>query len=614
MDNPREKILIDTRVLLDDPDVIARVRRRNGMAFLSAAVLDELALMKQGEAAINKNAGVIFRALSAARSTRLQLLPGGEALRGGDTLTQLEFRGDPVFLLARQNSRAAPALIELARDYGIILLTRDRDLKARAASLGVKVAIWTGPQRAPEGRHGGLRGSGSLAAADEPASHNIPPFALSSAPIAEPDGPVVVHRLPSSGETVRTPAGRRILLGARVNAGGEGVIFETPAPAEVCKIYHRDKLTRHRRRKIELMVSRKIERPGLCWPTEIVLNDAGEFVGYVMPRASGRTVQSSMFVKPVLERTFPQWKRRDLVSLCIAFLEHIRFLHDLNIIVGDINPLNLLVTEDSSRIYMVDADSFQVEHFPCPVGTVNFTAPELQGTHYGKYLRSKEHELFAVATMIFMFLHPGKPPYSQQGGGSPMDNIKAMDFPYRFVKDEESYCGKNAPQGPWQRIWSNLPYPVRETFHNTFRLNRRTSVDEWIKVLRRYGYSLEKGYTSDELFPTGFKILDPIENSCGKCGARYMESEQRLRHVQAQGLRPWCPDCVNRANLERMANQSLLETRQAESLGRKRSGFNPAAASPPPYPGAPRPGKAQPPAGSSGAFPSPGFTFTTWFK
>ena len=103
--------------------------------------------------------------------------------------------------------------------------------------------------------------------------------------------------------------------------------------------------------------------------------------------------------------------------------------------------MNLLVTEDSTNIWMVDTDSFQIENFPCPVGTVNFTAPEIQGRKYPEFLRSKEHELFAVATMLFMLLHPGKPPYSQQGGGSPSDNIKAMDFPYRFRKDDDEYGG-----------------------------------------------------------------------------------------------------------------------------------------------------------------------------
>lgn len=38
---------------------------------------------------------------------------------------------------------------------------------------------------------------------------------------------------------------------------------------------------------------------------------------------------------------------------------------------------------DSSReVYFVDTDSYQIEDFPCPVGIINYTAPEIQGKHF----------------------------------------------------------------------------------------------------------------------------------------------------------------------------------------------------------------------------------------
>lgn len=564
-----EYILIDTQVFLDDPDIVARIRERDATPFLHGTpqgALEPAALPQP----LGQNAQAILRTLGKRTAQPLERLPDARALRPGDALHSLEFRGETLLLLGRQDSETAsvPALLALARDYGMILISRDARTARSAEAAGIKVAFWKGPPRQR----------------DSLAPGQLQPFALPGRPITEPDEPLSVRELPASGHYIYTPAGRRLQLGQPISAGGEGTIFATQLPGEVCKIYHPGKLTQLRQRKIELMVSRKIERPGLCWPTEIALNSAGEFVGFLMPRASGRTVQSGMFVKPVLEKNFPHWRRRDLVNLCIAFIEHIEFLHGLNIIVGDINPLNLLVESDSRQLWLVDTDSFQIENFPCPVGTVNFTAPEIQGRSYAEYLRSKEHELFAVATMLFMFLHPGKPPYSQQGGGSPMDNIKAMDFPYLFVKDEENFPGKNAPQGPWQNIWSNLPYPLREAFHNTFRMNRRTPVEEWRRLLLRYRYSLEKGHTCDELFPTGFRIRDPLETLCGKCGTRYVESEQRLRQLQQQGHQPWCPECRNRANLEQMADQSLRKVQQATArrpgAGAPRAIVRPA--SPPP--------------------------------
>ncbi len=589
-------ILIDTRVFLDDPDILARIRQRSGTPFLIAAATGGLECAPQ-DAPVGQNAQALLRTLGKRPAQPMTALPDGRALRPGDSLQHIEFRGGALFLLGRAGDQAAAKLLQLARDYAMILISRGRPLARQAEAAGVPVALWDGPpRRAP------------LPAAPAPASPTPPvaPFALPSTPLTESDRPLSVRQLPASGAAIRTPSGRHLRLGAAISAGGEGSIFATDSAGEVCKVYHPHKLSELRRRKIELMVSRRIERSGLCWPTELALNEAGEFVGYLMPRASGRTVQSSMFVKPVLEKNFPHWRRRDLVNLCIAFVEHIDFLHRLNIIVGDINPLNLLVGEDSRQLWLVDTDSFQIENFPCPVGTVNFTAPEIQGRHYGDYLRSKEHELFAVATMLFMFLHPGKPPYSQQGGGSPMDNIKAMDFPYLFIQGEDNFPGKNAPQGPWQRIWSNLPYPLREAFHNTFRMNRRTPIDEWQRLLQRYRYSLEKEHTSDELFPMGFRIRDPMDALCGKCGARYIESEQWLRSMQRQGKQTWCPECVNRANLEQMADQSR-RTQQAVGLRLPLLGQGFARPAPAPAPGpapraAPRPAGGKPPRGFLGFF------------
>jgi serine/threonine protein kinase len=360
--------------------------------------------------------------------------------------------------------------------------------------------------------------------------------------------------------------GHEFRLGALVRAGGEGSIYETQLAGQVCKIYHRNRLTHLKKRKIEMMVSRRIERAGICWPTEIVTDETGEFVGYLMPRAAGTTIQKAMFVKPVLEKTFPHWQRRDLVNVARTFIDHIRYLHSLNIVVGDINPQNLLVTENSIELWMVDTDSFQIEHFPCPVGTINFTPPEIQGRSYSEFLRTTDHELFAVATMVFMILLPGKPPYSQQGGGTPADNIKSKNFPYPFTREAEKGVRQAAPtrppQGPWQFIWGNLPYKLREAFSSTFRDGKRTTVEEWTTLLRDYRNDLDRKFHSNELFPLQFKIRDPVEVICAECSRSFTESQQFVARLQAEGKTVWCPKCRNEIRTRRLAAQSRRATQE----------------------------------------------------
>jgi len=581
--NPKQPILIDTCVLLDDPDVIVRIRGRDGIPFLTGTVLAELDYNKKGDEQINKNARAIFRELNSQPTAKPLNMPTGKDLLDGDILTRFSFGDGPVFLIGRETFRSDTnndgKIIEIAKDYGMLLLTRDGAMKVRADTIGVTVVLWTGPKQAPNptvGPNANLSTRKYTPRTQAAVASTVTPFLLPISPITERDQSIPVSTLPGETGVIKTESGRTIHLGTLISAGGEGSIYQTPISGEVCKIYHRDKLTLLRRKKIELMVSRKILRSGISWPTELALNEDRQFVGFLMPRASGKTVQSTMFVKPVLEKTFPGWRRHDLLKLCIAFIEHVQYLHSLNVIVGDINPMNLLVTEDSSKLWIVDTDSFQIESFPCPVGTVNFTAPEIQGRSYSDYLRTKDHEYFAVATMLFMILHPGKPPYSQQGGGSPSDNIKAMDFPYWFRDDDQEFGGKNAPHGPWQNIWSHLPYHVKEAFHLAFRKNRRASIDEWLRICRKYLAMLERGQVTPEIFPKAFKIKDPIDVPCGKCSTPFTASKPWVDKLAQQGKLAWCPECTNRVKLERLASQSLRDTNQAQRQNQApKSSYNP---------------------------------------
>ncbi|WP_460132578.1 hypothetical protein [Pseudomonas sp. S1_E04] len=586
----RRKILIDGDILFADPKVISRIRQKNGIPIITGFTLQALLDRQSSDDEGGRNARYFLGEVGSGERTTVTMLPGGEQLVSGDKLDQGHFEGGPVYVVIRENahlSSITARLIDVATDYGMVLITSSNQTKRYAESRGITTYLWTGPteSKSPKVQE---------KAPDANASQKggVKPFLLCASPTNTADTSIAVRSRPATGSVVTTSSGRTLRLGKQISSGGEGVIYETGVPAEVCKIYHANKLTELKRRKIELMASRKIMQRGICWPSDLVLNEHKEFVGYTMPRADGKTMQTSMFVKPVLEKNFPHWTRRDLAKVCMSFLEHVRFLHSLNIIVGDINPLNFLVTKNSSELWLVDTDSFQIEAFPCPVGTVNFTAPEIQGTSYSTYLRTKEHELFAVATMLFMILHPGKPPYSQQGGGTPSDNIKAMDFPYRFTKDDQQFTGKNAPQGPWQLIWNHLPFGLREAFHKTFRLNERVSVSEWITLMKKYLYSLEKGHVSDDLFPSTFyKIRDPIEVVCDKCQSKHINSKSWVEKLKQQGRMAWCPECTQKSKLTRLANQSR---REVDQLGYKASATTHARPNRPSTPPRPQTASARP--------------------
>src|SRR5690606_4492996 len=132
------------------------------------------------------------------------------------------------------------------------------------------------------------------------------------------DTPLIFSALPTEGERVEWASADKtgtLALGALLGEGGEGTVYEG-GRSTVVKIFDKDHLTRHRKEKIELLVSRNLRAKGLCIPTAVVRNSAGEFVGYVMPKASGREFQRTIFNKRKFEREFPTWKKTDLVDIC----------------------------------------------------------------------------------------------------------------------------------------------------------------------------------------------------------------------------------------------------------------------------------------------------------
>lgn len=344
--------------------------------------------------------------------------------------------------------------------------------------------------------------------------------------------------------------GETIYLKKELGSGGEGSIYETNTEY-VAKIYKAEKITERKHAKLQLMISKKIEYKGICYPVGIIYNTKNEFVGYLMPKARGKEIQRSIFIKQLFMKRFPGWKKKDTVKLCITILEKIKYLNDRNIILGDINPANILV-ESPDEVYFVDTDSYQIGEFPCPVGTINYTAPEIQRKNFSTFLRSQGNENFAIATLLFMIMVPGKPPYAQQGGEDPIANIINMDFSYPFGGS----TNRKTPDGPWRFIWSHLTYDIKGAFYNTFRKEgaystemTRLNSSKWLKLFNEYYFLLDSGkfgkqdIMSEELYPTRFKKnRNATYARCKLCNEEF--EENRL----TEGF---CRDCLEKGEVYR---------------------------------------------------------------
>ncbi len=357
-----------------------------------------------------------------------------------------------------------------------------------------------------------------------------------------------------TGQTVHTERGETIRLGTALAAGGEGEIFDIDRN-QVAKIYYPDRRTAWRKEKLALMCAKDIPLSHVNWPTARLLAPGGGFVGYVMPFAKGTPLQHAVFGKATIQEKFPRWNRLNLVTLARTVAETVQSLNELGVIVGDLNPMNFLVAGDTD-IRLVDVDSVQVGDFPCPVGMVNFRAPEITEPSFEKFLRNEHHEAFALATLLFMILMGGKPPFSFQGGGDPAENIRKGKFPYGTDQGL-------IPAGAYRYIWSFLPYDVKNAFEKAFTgkdPSCRPSAARWVEILGRYCNELQQPKIAEslEIWPTTFMPRDNedlVKLRCAECFAVFQTSardaEKRRKHPKIL-----CSTCVTVLVLAKKAGEN----------------------------------------------------------
>ena len=458
--------------------------------------------------------------------------------------------------------------------YDLALITQDKALALEILALNDSLAIKTSKRIIVFwiGRGGNLmmwRNNKNYNPGRKQQTKHAQKFRLCSKPRQEENRIIKVDNIPGEDEYIKAGTFGELRLRRLLGEGGEGKIYLTDS-GHACKIYFKDRLTERRYKKLVLMTDRKIEVRGVCWPLALAHNSNGDFVGYLMPAGEGKPMQKCMFVKPLLEKYFPRWSRYNLVQLSISLLEKIIELHKFNIFIGDVNPLNFLIKSDH-ELYFVDVDSYQIEDFPCPVGMANYTAPEIQGKDFTKFLRTTEHEYFAIATLLFMVLLPGKPPYSHQGGGNPIKNIKKGQFSYPLGEKSS----EKTPAGPWRFIWSHLPYKTKEAFYNCFVKQERLNPHQWLDLMKGYKFALEQGHLdpegeSERLFPTRFKKVNTfakemygaedncLENfECDNCGVTIQLNSEKANKIRNLP-KILCRECYQVQELENTTGDMIV--------------------------------------------------------
>ena len=283
-----------------------------------------------------------------------------------------------------------------------------------------------------------------------------------------------------SGERSRIvydPAGKPLSLKKSdiLAHGGEGFVYKLSINPhyliKVCK----DETLKHSRKqsafcdRLDAMLALEECRKAdfLAWPQMSVFDVNRKVIGFVMPRANGRTLRA-LYAPCQVKRFFPGWDRLQVTKAALNLVNAVQMLARHRVLVNDFNPDNFLI-DMQGKVTLIDCDSFQIpgagekqNTFLTRTFTPEYTAPELLfKPELFNCERTPEQVRFSLAVVVYMILMSGLHPYAQCGGSDPIENLKSGKCPL------DKTSGVRLPVG-WYKSLSWLPESLKEYFIKMF--------------------------------------------------------------------------------------------------------------------------------------------------
>lgn len=292
-------------------------------------------------------------------------------------------------------------------------------------------------------------------------------------------------------------AHKPIILGKEIGIGGEGRVCLVNGNSKVVAKLYLDKALQKgdKTGKIKAMCALYDNELAKfsALPQKAIYDSNGKVVGFIMEYLNLNDFKEIHLLYGTKDRK----KHFDYADW--GFMVHsaknlacaVETLHNKGIVIGDINESNILVDENA-MIKLIDCDSYQVEYnskfYLCEVGKPEYTAPELQGKSFKGIHRTKNHDSFGLAIMIFQILMLAKHPYT--GINAPHDRGEAIEKGYYCFGSNSLQPNPNSAQWYYSQLFSTLNYEVKELFERAFTTNlSRPTAKEWINALD----NLERG-------------------------------------------------------------------------------------------------------------------------
>ena len=283
-------------------------------------------------------------------------------------------------------------------------------------------------------------------------------------------------------------------IGKLIGAGGEGAVYEDRNDSSmVIKVLHQQHATPERAAKLRAMCDNPPQNAqALSWPK--VLETDADGIRYRMPKASRGSGTAYRLISANERRQLParQQEYEYRARLGVKIAEAFRWLHTIHVRIGDVNPSNILVSDDGS-VMLIDCDSFQIpgppghQPYPCVVGSPEYTAPEIDD--FQRQFRSQDSDNFALAVLLYQLLGNGSHPYQgvDASADDAVSNIRERIKDHRFAHQPRERRWRPTPGQV--RSWRSMPESVRNAFRQAFSPGAshigRPTADAWASILEQ---------------------------------------------------------------------------------------------------------------------------------
>ncbi len=263
-------------------------------------------------------------------------------------------------------------------------------------------------------------------------------------------------------------------------SGGEGVCYRT-YNGLFCKLYFQKHISYVNFKKLQSMVDMGCSNPYISWPLDILYHQ-NQFVGYLM-----KELPDSRSVDELRDDGFFDFRLLDRFLIVRNFLRSVHYLHERDILVGDMKLDNILVMKNCD-VHIIDAGSFQVEDYACTVCHKEYTERIYTGDQLKRILRSVREEYFPINKIIFEILMLKGPFYSKDN--TEIDGDGSREFTYPLEFDPNTMDPKALPYH--MKVWFSLSPAMRRYFYYYFTEGKITYLSEWLRELDVYILSKER--------------------------------------------------------------------------------------------------------------------------